>query len=65
MSAANTNTQEPLLQRYSVGNCEMLPRAGGWYVEAAEVRRLLNLITEDDNSVVMLARINHLIRDLS
>lgn len=51
----------PLINRFSVGDCEMLPspQCGSW-VNTRELSALIDRITDDDNATVMLAKLNQL-----
>lgn len=54
-----------LLNRYSIGDCEMLHCDSGSWVNVKELISLIDLITDDDSSFVMLAKLNQLKEDLS
>lgn len=54
-----------LLIRYGIGDCEMIPHLSGSWVNVRDLLRLIDLITDDDSSAVMLAKLNQLKGDLS
>ncbi len=53
-------SNESLIQRFSVGDCEMLERPNGQYVNVRHLRQLIDNITDDDSSIVMLAKLKQL-----
>ncbi len=53
------------IQRYAVGDCEMLPSKAGSYVKVSDVRAMLNDITDDDHVDVMLLKIQAALVNLS
>lgn len=61
-----TTKRAEIIKRYSVGDCEMLPspQCGSW-VNAKELRTLIDLITDDDAAPVMLAKLKQLKEQLA
>lgn len=53
------------IQRYSVGECEMLPRDRGQWLELTDVLLMLDRITDDDDRDAMLAKIKEIQAQLS
>jgi hypothetical protein len=52
--------EKPLLMRHSVGECEMIPHGNGSWVNVKQLRTLMDRLTDDDSSVVMLAKIKQI-----
>lgn len=55
----------PLIKRYGIGDCQMIQHLKGNWVETRDLISLIDIITDDDSSIVMLARLNKLKEALS
>lgn len=64
MTRPDTNIIEfgevPILERYAVGDCEMLLRQYGNWINVDDVSKLLDWLTDNDDRDVILAKIKHI-----
>lgn len=50
----------PILERYAVGDCEMLIRHHGNWINVDDVSKLLDWLADNDDRDVILEKIKHI-----
>lgn len=50
----------PTIERFTVGDCEMLLRPLGSWVHIEDISKLIAWISEDDNRDLMLEKLKHI-----
>lgn len=61
MSSHDTNIVEAKkLERYSVGDCEMLARANGSYIRVDDLIDIITWLEDEDNSSTILIKLDYL-----
>lgn len=55
-----TDELMPQFTRYSVGDCEMLPRPNGNYIQVRDMISIIDWLTDEDNATAMLTKLDYL-----
>ncbi len=50
----------PIIERFGVGDCMMLSSAKGTYMQVADLTKIINWLTDDDDREVILTKLDHL-----